>query len=727
MIRFDTPIPLPLALLWWGLACAALIWALARLRVVRRRYRLTLFGLRLGALTVLLLMLLNPYREIETPDPEGFRVLLLADASQSMATTDVKGKSRFSVVRRELTNEDGSLAKRLGSAYRLSAQVFSEEARPARLDATDGVSDQGLLPGKTAIGDVLYSALEQNAGVPLGAVVLLSDGHVNAGRPLPEVCKRYRARDIPVTCVGIGRIQPISDVRVQAPPQAVRGVKGKPVTIPVHLRSLFPNEVPVTVELDDGTGKPLVQTVQLPPGQEPTTVRFTYTPWRSGFQTCRVRVQPVPGDGRPDNDVDFVALEVREPDTFSILYLSSHLDWEYKFLSLLAKDNKQLSLAATIQTGKTAFFRTGFPDDIKDKVQGFAIERDVLNRFDALLVDLRIIPSLNEKQVATLLEFVEHRGGGLLCTGSLENLPQTVQDALPVLPTEPITPSPTDRIVPNPEFIFDRDPSGVLRLSGGLPVPDGAPAWFVAKLKKGGRAAAELFGHKDLAVLAAQRYGSGRIAYLGLQNTWRWRLADDQGERRFDAFWNALLVWLGSTRKPRITSACAGQKAGLGDPVALDVDVLGDDFRPAPDAKVAASLVSPDGKRRDIDLEPAPGTPGRYSAMAFPEQSGEYRVDYRVVLPQGHFEKSVHFVARQTGLEAEDTTYREDILRDVARLTGGQFLPASDLGSLNDLTLGHRVPVHRERIHWTRSWWWLSLLVLLLGLDWFARRRIGLK
>jgi hypothetical protein len=113
--------------------------------------------------------------------------------------------------------------------------------------------------------------------------------------------------------------------------------------------------------------------------------------------------------------------------------------------------------------------------------------------------------------------------------------------------------------------------------------------------------------------------------------------------------------------------------------------------------------------------------------MAFPEQSGEYRVDYRVVLPQGHFEKSVHFVARQTGLEAEDTTYREDILRDVARLTGGQFLPASDLGSLNDLTLGHRVPVHRERIHWTRSWWWLSLLVLLLGLDWFARRRIGLK
>jgi hypothetical protein len=727
MIRFDTPIPFPLALLWWGAAGTVLVWSLLRLRVVRRRYRLSLLGLRLGALTVLLLLLLNPFREIETPDPEGFRVLMLADASQSMATADVRGESRFSVVRRQLTNEDDSLAKRLGNAYRLSTQVFSEEARPARLDATVGISEQGLLPGKTAIGDVLQSALESSTGVPVGAVVLLSDGHINAGRPLPEVCKQYRSRGIPITCIGIGRLQPVSDVRVQAPPQALRGVKGQPLTIPVQLRSLFPNEIPVTVELDDGTGSPQLQTIQLPPGQEPTTIRFAFTPWRSGFQTCRIRVQPVPGDGRPDNDVDFVALEVREPDTFSILYLGSHLDWEYKFLNLLAQDQKQLSLAAVIQTGENTFYRTGFPEDVKDKVEGFATEPDILNRFDAIVLDLRVLPSLDTDGVAALLGFVEHRGGGMLCTGALADLPQPMLDALPVLPAAPSTPSPAARIVPSNEFIFDRDPSGVLRAAGGLPVPAGAPAWFVPELKKGGRSALDLLGNNELTVLAAQRYGSGRIAYLGLQNTWRWRLADDQGERRHSAFWNALLVWLGSTRKPRIDAACAGQKAGLGDPVALDVDVLGDDFRPAPDARVAATLVSPDGQRRDLELEPAPGTPGRYSAMAFPDQSGEYRVDYRVILPQGHVEKSVHFVARQTGLEAEDTTYREDILRDVARLTGGRFLPVSELGSLQDLPLSQRVPMHQERIHWTRSWWWLALLVVLLGADWFARRRIGLK
>jgi hypothetical protein len=728
MIRFDTPIPLSLILLWWLAAGAVLLWALARLRVVRNRYRLTLAALRLAALSLLVLFLLNPFRETETPDPDGFRVLLLADASQSMATTDMHGKSRFAIVRQFLSNQADSLAGRLASAYRLDTQLFSEETRPVRLDALGGLGEQGLLPGRSAIGDVLGAALAEHPGSQLGAVVLLSDGHLNIGKPLAEVCQSYRALGIPVTCVGIGSPQPVADVRVQTPAEALRGIKGQQVTVPVHLVSHFPEPVTVTVELDEGTGTPQKQTVVLPPQNEASTVSFQVTPWRAGFQTCRVRILPIPGDGRPDNDVDYAALDIREPDTFAVLYLGSHLDWEYKFLSIQATEQEQISLAAAIQTGADQFLRAGFPEDLAPGLERFGIERDVLHRFDAVVLDLRILPWLKENESNALLEFVEHRGGGLLAVGSLANLPQDFLDALPVLPAETALPSPRARLELNSEFIFDRDPSASLRTPGGLPVPDGDPAWFAGELKMGGRSAADLMGQPGLTALAAQRYGSGRIAYLGLQNTWRWRMADDQGKQRHTAFWNALLTWLGSTRKPRIDAACAGLRAGLGDAVPLDVDVLGDDFRPAPDAQVAATLIAPDGTRRDIPLEPAPGTPGRYSAMVFPDQSGEYRVDYRVTLPQGHHEATAHFVARQTGIEAEDTTYREDVLRDVARLTGGRFVYAGDISSgLGELPLSSSIPSHRSRIHWTRSWLLFGLLGLLLGADWFARRRIGLK
>lgn len=728
MTRFDTPIPLPLLLLWWLAAGAVLLWALARLQAVRRRYRLTLAALRLAALSLLLLFLLNPYRETETPDPDGFRVLLLADASQSMATTDLRGQARFATVREQLSSQPGSLASRLGSAYRLDIQLFSEEARPVRLDTLGGLGDQGLLPGRSAIGDVLHAALEEHPGAPLGAVVLLSDGHLNSGRPLAEVCQRYRTLGVPITCIGIGSPRPVTDVRVLAPAEALRGVKGQSVAVPVQLVSHFPEPVAVTVELDEGTGTPQRQTVTLAPQADPRTVSFQVTPWRAGFQTCRVRVLPVPGDGRPDNDVDYAALDIREPDTFAVLYLGSHLDWEYKFLNIQAAEQEQISLAAAIQTGADQFHRAGFPEDLAAGLERFGIERNVLHRFDAIVLDLRVLPWLGENETAALLEFVEHRGGGLLAVGSLANLPQDFLDALPVLPAETALPSPRARLELSADFIFDRDPSTALRAPGGLPVPDGDPAWFAGQLKMGGRSAAGLMGQAGLTALAAQHYGSGRIAYLGLQNTWRWRLADDQGKQRHTAFWNALLTWLGSTRKPRIDAACAGLRAGLGDAVPLDVDVLGDDFRPAPDAQVAATLVAPDGKRRDIPLEPAPGTPGRYTALVFPEQSGEYRVDYRVALPRGRHEATAHFVARQTGIEAEDTTYREDALRDVARLTGGRFLPAEALAAgLGELPLSDRVPTHRSRVYWTRSWLLLGAFVLLLGLDWFARRRIGLK
>lgn len=727
MTRFDTPIPLVLLLLWWLFAAAVLVRALVRLPVVRRRYRLVLAGLRLAALSLLLLFLLNPYRETETPDPEGFRVLLLADASQSMATADMDGRTRFAVLRDLLANRPDSLAGRLSEAYRLDIQMFSEEARPVRLETLGEFGEPGLLPGRTAIGDVLDTALDERAGTTLGAVVLLSDGHVNTGRPLAEVCQRYRALDIPITCIGIGNPRPVADVRVQAPTEALRGIKGRELEIPVRLVSHFSEPVEVTVELDDGGGTVLRQTAVLPPQGEPRTAVFQLTPWRAGFQTCRVRILPVPGDGRPDNDVDYVALDVREPDTFAVLYLGSHLDWEYKFLNMQAAEQDQISLAAAIQIGADHFHRAGFPEDLAHGLEGFAIERDVLHRFDAIVLDLRVLPWLDEAESAALLEFVELRGGGLLAVGSLANLPQAFLDALPVLPTESALPSPRARLALSSDFIFDRDPAAALRVPGGLPVPDGGPAWFAGEGKMGSRSGADLAGQDGLTVLAAQRYGSGRIAYLGLQNTWRWRLADDQGKQRHSAFWNALLTWLGSTRKPRIEAASAGLRAGLGDAVPLDVDVIGDDFRPAPDARVAATLVAPDGSRRDLSLEPVPGNPGRYSATTFPEQSGEYRVEYRVVLPQGRHEATAHFVARQTGIEAEDTTYREDNLRDMARLTGGRFLRTDQAASLRELPLASRVPTHRDRFHWTRSWHLFGFLVLLLGLDWFARRRIGLK
>ena len=94
MTGFDSPIPPALASLWAALLLAALGWGLWRFRhVVSVSYLLWLLLLRLCAAIVVLIILLQPFREVARPDPESFRIAVLADTSQSMSVRDLPGQA----------------------------------------------------------------------------------------------------------------------------------------------------------------------------------------------------------------------------------------------------------------------------------------------------------------------------------------------------------------------------------------------------------------------------------------------------------------------------------------------------------------------------------------------------------------------------------------------------------------------------------------------------------
>ena len=59
---------------------------------------------------------------------------------------------------------------------------------------------------------------------------------------------------------------------------------------------------------------------------------------------------------------------------------------------------------------------------------------------------------------------------------------------------------------------------------------------------------------------------------------------------------------------------------------------------------------------------------------------------------------------------------------------GGKVFPSTDLGQLPDaLTAAISPPVQRRTIHPMRSGWWMAPFGLLLGLEWWTRRRRGEK
>jgi len=277
-----------------------------------------------------------------------------------------------------------------------------------------------------------------------------------------------------------------------------------------------------------------------------------------------------------------------------------------------------------------------------------------------------------------------------------------------------------------PGFIFRKDPDGVLTGPPGPYLPPNVPAWIVSEWKKGARPAL-LTPDGRRALLVAQAYGSGRVACLGLRDTWRWRLGSRAGLDLHQAFWDRFLVWLSSTAKPRFSVAFDGRKMPAGKQIELGVKVLRRDYGPAADARVTAAVTGPDGRRRELVLQPSDLDTGAYSEWFRPEQAGEYAVDVEVRRPDETLRKTAHFVARWTGAETTDTAYREDILRDVARITGGVFRPYSAMRGLQRLPLSRDVPVIRRRVVLSETVPWLLAVLLLASFEWYVRRRSGLR
>lgn len=725
MSGIHTPIPLLPVVLWALFALALVVLRHASLQpALTRRTCWSITTLRLVALALVGVLLLQPYREDRQPDRDAFRTVLLLDTSASMTVQDLAdGRSRLEAVRGAVESgpdRDPSLVERLGETCRIEVRAFAETSRPVRPGAP-----LPLTPGRTALGDVLAQTLDETAGPPLGAVLVLSDGHSNHGSPPTEVGKLCRARGIPVSCIGVGESRQPDDVRVRFAAGTSKGRKGEPLTLDVVLENRFGHPVSTRLTVSDSQGVAAEKEVTVPAGatqREPLQV----TPWRAGFVSYTARVAPVPGDRQLDTDVDFAGVEVSEPDRFNLLYLGAHVGWEYRFLRVLCDAHPQLALAAVIQTGMASFYQTGLNAGDEGRLSGFPTDPDLINRFDAVVLDARVLDALGAKGLEALVGFVDRRGGGLLVLGPAENAPEALRDLLPVPPVPAGSLSRRERLETSRDFVFTEDPGHVLADGAGLVVPPGGPVWLTSALKRSARSATTLRG-SNVSALSAQSYGSGRVAYLGLETSWQWRLASSAGERSHSAFWHALLVWLASTGKPRLRMLADGAKAGVGEPVALDVDVLGRDFLPAPDARITATVTAPSGAATEVALDASTETPGRYAAVFFPDEAGEHRVAYRIEAPSGDLSREGHFLARRTGVETEDTTYREDVLRDLSRVTGGTFLSYREMDSLTRLPLSSAVPMKLARLYWTRHGILIAALAAALGAEWFLRRRFGLK
>ena len=222
---------------------ALLSYTLARGRT-NRTDRWVLGTLRTALFALLFFAVMQPALVLTSIVPQRNFVAVLVDDSRSMTIDDRDGTSRAEKAV-GLLDPEGGLVPALEEGFALRYFRFSSSA--SRMEGLGGLTFDG---SRTRLGAALTAARDELQGVPLSAMVVISDGGDNTEEVIGDALLQLRAAAVPVFTVGLGDEEMEGDVqasRADVPATALAG-NSLVVNVLVESRGYGGREVPVVVE-----------------------------------------------------------------------------------------------------------------------------------------------------------------------------------------------------------------------------------------------------------------------------------------------------------------------------------------------------------------------------------------------------------------------------------------------------------------------------------------------
>jgi uncharacterized membrane protein len=727
---------------------------LQRAAPVMRSWRAwVIWGLQTLLAALLLVLLWQPAITVAELKPQQNIIAVLVDDSRSMAISE-DGSTRQAQAVKALQN--GVLAS-LSRSFQ--TRLFRVDDVPARIDSLKDLQPNAP---STRIGESLKQLTEETSDLPIGAIVLLSDGGDNTGGISADAISALRARHIPVHTVGFGRERAQHDVELDDAVVAPRALAESRLAarITFHQRGYAGAKVNLTVRGtvgndSAGQGKLLAsRTVTLGPDGNLQTETLMFDSGGAGARTLEIAAAPLAGEENIANNTLTRVVNVgSEPRR--ILYVEGEPRWEYKFIRQAEEDDRMVQIASIDRTSENKFYRQGISDP-KELADGFPTRPEDLFVYQGLIVGSVEAGYFTPGQQELIHQFVDRRGGGLLLLGGQFALADggwnasNLVDLLPTaLPTQPGT------------FHREGDPkSGTTHTTAEL-APAGVdsiitrlvddPAANSAKWKKlpylmdyedagtpkpGAVVLANMItpeGRK-LPLLTTENFGRGRTAIMATGGSWRWQMSSPLGDTAHDLFWQQLLRWLVSDTPGHVAASVPAQMLLDNGAVTFTAEVRDQNYNPAPDARVEAHILGPSGVSALVEMTGVPDSPGQFQAAWSAPKSGAYLTEVtaqRADAKTGTVKelgRDVLTFQRMDGVaENFHTEQNRDLLERLAAQTGGQYWKPADLGKLAaDIPFSEAGVTMRE----TRDLWNLPLVFLVLLLlrfsEWWLRRKWGI-
>lgn len=227
-------------------------------------------------------------------------------------------------------------------------------------------------------------------------------------------------------------------------------------------------------------------------------------------------------------------------------------------------------------------------------------------------------------------------------------------------------------------------------------------------------------------ILAVGDYGRGRVLVLATDYSWKWymgMLGKGKGPWAYLRLMERVVRWL--TKDPSLDPVrieFTETRAISGRELEVRIKVSGEDASRNSGGAVSLSVLNPDGVKIESQLKRS-GQSGEYVGSFLPEREGTYRV--RAETPAGAAEESIVAAGLFGDLDASPDHER---LRRIAASTGGKIIvKGDDLLKEIEAYKNKQGPIVEERpVPLWGMVYTLILILLLLGTEWYLRRKWGL-
>ena len=555
----------------------------------------------------------------------------------------------------------------------------------------------------------------------------------------------YPFRSLPWACETEG----FTDVRiaeVRAPEFAFRGREFK-IDLTVQAYGLKGKSVPLYFN----RGKNLITSrpVAIDSDSFEQKITFSFNPKELGTHSFSLSIPAQPGEQITENNHKEFKVDVHR-DKIRVLTLSGSPAWNYRFLRMAMKQDPLIELVSFV------FLRT--PTDTVDVPDNqlslipFPIDDiflEELKNFDVVFFDdFSHRAYFNPVYLERVKDFVRD-GGGLAMLGGFRSFDSggyaesALKDVLPVeldnkgryqtqATVRPVLTAsgkvhPITRLLPDPKA--NEEAWAKMPPLADLNQVRGARGETLLSASGDGAATGS-------PLLTIGRFGKGRSLALMTDDVWRWNfiaVGNRETPQNHLKLIRQAVRWLAQEPAFEQVQIRPIPTSRPGEKVAIKLRVLKDDFTPTAQASVQLRVFGPEGEPSLVSAT-ADSEEGEYTGEYTPTKEGSYRVEAEANLAGKTLgrDKTSFSVAFPYG-ESDDGRPRTDLLKQIAKASHGEFFSINDWNdkALDKIAakLESHAPSQIVEQRQTRLWstlWPFSIILALLSVEWWMRRKWGL-